>query len=184
MTYTFAFFAFIFLVKIFPYCKNMKTRILLVVLICFSLKVKAQNYLLDSAKNGFHIAGEFAWANGSNISGVTLGHTSDGVFTFGMAGGIENSKEYDMKAYSLKPYFSYMIVKQGLNNSPLSLGFGCTYQYTWFPDQKDIKVNFLALEAGLFRKIRIGKGCYFVPGITGGWGRLRVENKGYAYFKA
>lgn len=158
----------------------MKIRILLFLLIGFSFQVKAQNYLLDSARNGFHIAGEFAWANGSNINGITLGHTSDGIFTYGIAGGIENNEELAMKAYSVKPYFSFMALKQGIN-SPLSLGFGCSYQHTWLPDMKDIKVNFLALEAGLFRKIKIGKASFFVPGITGGWGRSKVENKAYIF---
>lgn len=157
----------------------MKTRILLFLLIGFSFQVKGQNYLLDSAKNGVHIAGEFAWSNGSNINGATLGYTADGVFTFGIAGGVENSKDFEEKAYSLKPYFSFMALKQGINNSPLSVGFGCSYQYTWLPDLEDVKGNSLALDAGIFRKIRIGNGCFFVPGISGGWMRTRIEQKGY-----
>jgi hypothetical protein len=160
----------------------MKKTIITLFLLLSAFYASAQNYLFDKGQSGFHMAGQWAKVDRSQILGLTLGNTWDGRFTLSVGGGREHTKGFniisysrkDITSYSIKPSVNYMVLKQSKGGMPLSLGLGTSYQYNWIEGKNNVTVGTVAFDLGVFRKIYMEKKAALIPGGYIGWGQSKV----------
>ena len=114
----------------------MKNKLILLSLL-ISSSLFGQNYLFENNSSGFHIAGQISSYDGSTLLGVSPGYTSKGKLTFGITIGFEENDNLDGSSTGIKPYVSYLVIKQG-SEMPVSVGLNASYQYNTFSEY-DIK---------------------------------------------
>lgn len=104
-----------------------------------------QGELVLSNQSGFHLMGQIGSNKDATIIGASPAYTVNGKFTFGITLGLEDYKDVDLSSTAIRPYISYMALKQGENNNPINLSLGAAYQHNIFSDIDDLSVNSVAV---------------------------------------
>ena len=154
----------------------MKNKLILLSLL-ISSSLFGQNYLFENNSSGFHIAGQISSYDGSTLLGFSPGYTSKGKLTFGITIGFEENDNLDGSSTGIKPYVSYLVIKQG-SEMPVSVGLNASYQYNTFSEYDGLTANRIGIGAVLLHQIKAGKNFDIIPGASVGWGRTTVKLSG------
>ncbi|MDQ6482571.1 hypothetical protein [Dyadobacter sp. LHD-138] len=157
----------------------MKISILTAFLALITFCSFGQNFLLERGQSGAHIGGQLGFGKGSTILGISPGFTWDGKLTLSLTGGHERNNDYGITSNSIKPSLSYMVVKQDNEGIPLSVSLGASYQFNFFPDDKDLKAHTLGLDVGLFHRLYLNDQISIIPGALVGWAQTTAKYTGY-----
>ena len=152
---------------------KMKNNLILLILF-LSSSLLSQNILFENNSSGFHLAGQISSNNGSTLIGISPGFTSNGKLTIGVTLGLEENDNLEGSSTAIKPYLSYLVMKQG-NDNPISVALNASFQHNTFSEYDDLSANTVGLGAGLFHQIKAGKNFDIIPGAGVGWGRRTVK---------
>lgn len=153
----------------------MKTTIILLFIAFVQSSTFSQNYLYETGTSGFHISGQIGTSKSSTLLGISPGYTMNGKLTFGLTIGAENFSELDLNSTAIRPYLDLIPLKQGENNSPISLNLGVHYQYNSFPKISGLSVSTFGFSANLLHTIESGNSTLIVPSIGVGWDRSTLN---------
>lgn len=142
--------------------------LLTIALVLFSISLFSQNILFDQGQSGFHASAQFTSHDGSTLFGLAPGYTSNGKLTFGILIGTESND--DINSTVVKPFLSYLLVKQGENDMPISVSADIGYQYNTFSDL-DLTAGTVGINAGIYHRIEASDIVAIIPGGTVGWSR-------------
>lgn len=137
-----------------------------------TISLYSQNILFDQGQSGFHASAQFTSHEGSTLFGVAPGYTSNGKLTFGITIGTESND--DLNSTVIKPFLSYLLVKQGENDMPISVSGDAGYQYNTFSDL-DLTAGTIGLDVGIHHRIEASEIVSIVPGGTVGWARTTYK---------
>ncbi len=155
----------------------MKILIISLFLFVFSIEIYSQNIFFKENESGFHVAGQFSSSDGSTLLGIIPGYTSNGKLTIGLALGFEENSSADISSTAIRPFISYLALKQG-NSNPVSVALNAGYQYNTFSDFDGLTASTILLGAGIFHQINAGNNFDLIPGGSVGWGRTTVKFQG------
>lgn len=133
-------------------------------------------YVLTN-QSGFHLMGQIGSNKDATIIGVSPAYTANGEFTFGLTLGLTDYKDLDLSSTAIRPYFSFMALKQGKNNNPINLSIGAAYQHNIFSDIDDLTVNSVGINLAISHIIESSDNLKIGPLAGIGWQRSTVIQK-------
>lgn len=157
----------------------MKKRIFtgIIAFFIFAFSLQAQNIFFNKDERGFGVAGQVSSSDGSTLLGLSPNYTLNGKLTFGLTLGFEENSSEDISSTAIRPYMSYLVLKQD-NSNPISIAMNAAYQYNTFSDFDGLTANTILLGLGIFHKINAGNNFDLIPGGSVGWGRTSVKFQG------
>lgn len=155
----------------------MKILILSLFLFVFSIELYSQNIFFKENESGFHAAAQFSSSDGSTLFAIIPGYTLNGKLTFGLGLGFEENSSADLSSTAIRPFISYLALKQG-NSNPVSVALNGGYQYNTFSDYDGLTAGSIRLGAGIFHQINVSNNFDLLPGGSVGWGRTTVKFQG------
>lgn len=153
----------------------MKTIFIFLIIASIQGNIHSQNYLFESGTSGFHIAGQVGTSKSSTILAISPGYTMNGKLTFGLTVGTENVTDYDLNSSSFRPYLDVMPLKQGDNDSPISLNLGVHYQYNTFPKLSDLFIRTIGFSINALHEVELSQYNKFIPSIGLSWDRSTIN---------
>lgn len=153
----------------------MKTTIILLFIAFVQSSTFSQNYLYETGTSGFHISGQLGASKSSTLLGISPGYSMNGKLTFGLTIGSENFSELDLNSTAIRPYLDLIPLKQGENNSPLSLNLGVHYQFNSFPKLPDLNVHSLGFTINLLHEFEMSKYNKIIPSLGLSWDRTTLN---------
>ena len=151
---------------------------LLPILLLASLNLLSQNYLFDTNSSGFSVGGQLTSNNGSTLIAAIPSYTSNGKLTFGFGIGYESNDDLDLNSTAIKPSISYLVLKQGENNNPVSVGLNGSFQYNTFSDFDGLTGNTIGFGASLHHEINASETVKIIPGGAVGWNKITIRQDG------
>lgn len=111
--------------------KNPSRLLPIFLLLTFQFTSKGQNFMMSENQTGLHAGAEIAFNSFENFYAIYPGYTLNGRLTFGF--GLGKNKDIVNKINStfLRPYVSYLLIKQSPDNSPVSIDLNLGYQYNY-----------------------------------------------------
>lgn len=153
----------------------MKTTIILLFIAFVPSSTFSQNYLYETGTSGFHISGQLGASKSSTLLGISPGYTMNGKLTFGLTVGSENFSELDLNSTAIRPYLDLIPLKQGDNNSPISLNLGVHYQSNSFPKFTDLNIYTTGFGINILHEAELSEYNKIVPSIGVSWDRSTVN---------
>lgn len=145
-------------------------------LVCLEIQSQA---LFEKGASGFHVGAQFASTDASSIVAISPGYTSNGKVTFGITVGFESFDILTINSTGVRPYLSYLAIRQGENDMPISVGVSAAYQYNTFSDDLDLTANIISFGFGIIHEIEAGKNVKIFPGGSVGWERTTFSLPGF-----
>lgn len=153
----------------------MKTTFIFLIIAFIQGNIYSQNYLFESGSSGFHLAGQVGTSNSSTILAISPGYTMNGKLTFGLTIGTENVPVFDLNFTSFRPYLDVIPLKQGDNDSPISLNLGVHYQYNTFPKISDLSITTIGFSINALHEVELSRYNKIVPSIGLSWDRSTIN---------
>ncbi len=153
----------------------MKTTFIFLIIAFIQGNIYSQNYLFESGSSGFHLAGQVGTSNSSTILAISPGYTMNGKLTFGLTIGTENVPDFDLNSTSFRPYLDVIPLKQGDNDSPISLNLGVHYQYNTFPKISDLSITTIGFSINALHEVELSRYNKIVPSIGLSWDRSTIN---------
>lgn len=164
-------------------------RILLITIAMFVFFfADAQSYYLNESNSGFNLGASFSDQKESSYFSISPGYTFEGRAHIDLSIGLGNLKSYNQKSTSISPSISYSILKQGIDNIPISLTSSLFYAYQVLDNIDNLSINSFGAGLGLHHKFNISESFSIIPGGYMSWQRSTLyylgesENSSGFYF--
>lgn len=151
---------------------------LILFFIIISVTSYSQNYLFDVNSSGFSIGGQLTSTDGSTLFAVFPAYTSNGKLSVGLGIGYESNNRIDVHSSAIKPNFSYLVMKQGENENPVSVALNGSYQFNTFSKPKGQTASTIGFGGSFHHKIQVSETVQIIPGAAVGWNRVSVRRDG------
>ncbi|MEO5583163.1 MAG: hypothetical protein ABIR66_10755 [Saprospiraceae bacterium] len=155
----------------------------ILIIILFGLTYRnlfSQNYLFESNASGFHLAGQLGSSKGSTLLGIGTGYTLNGKLTLGLVVGSENISDLNLNSTAIRPYMDFLAIKQGENESPVSLNIGIHYQHNSFPKIQGLNFKTYGFSMNVLHEFELDQNNSLIPSIGIGWVKTTVSLSGYS----
>ncbi len=152
----------------------------LIIIIFLAVNLQAQNVFFKPDESGMGLAFQIGSNDGSTILGINGSYTYKGRFTGGLTIGYESNDKQGFTSTGIHPHLDYLVLKQGVDEMPISVNLYTYYQYNTF-DLKNytgpsVTGNSFGFGTGLFYEIETNsKLIHLIPAIGLGYARNTVN---------
>lgn len=147
------------------------SKYLIIFFLFFSFSLQSQNYLFEQGQSGFGIGGQLTSFEGSTLIGFLPSYTINGKLNLGLTIGFEDG-DGDLNSTAIRPNASFLILKQGEDNNPVSVGLNSALQYNTFSNIDDFTSITYGLGATIHHEIKAHETIKVIPGFALGWNRI------------
>jgi hypothetical protein len=154
-------------------------QIVFLFFLALGLQLHGQAILFDQNKSGFALGGSLSSNQGNTVFLATPSYVSNGKLELGFSFGSSRNEDSDLNATLVGPNIGYLVMKQGENNNPVSIGLKASYGYFDYTAFEDLSASALSLGGNLQHEIVTGDGVSIIPGGAISWNRTSVNVTGF-----
>lgn len=137
--------------------------------------ISTSQVLFETGTSGFQLETQFSNNDGSTLIGILPSYTANGKVSFGIGIGFESNDVLDVNSTSVRPLISYLPIRQGENDMPISVAVTGSYQYNTFPDF-DFTGNSFGISMDIYHEIVASRNLKIFPAGSVGWSRTTFNS--------
>lgn len=111
--------------------------------------------------------------------GIRSGYAFNGKLTLVLVVGSENIMDLDLNSTVIRPHIDFLTIKQGENDSPVSLNIGIHYQYNSFPKIPGLSFNTFGFSLNVLSSFEVNQNTSNIPSMDIGWDKTIVSLSGF-----
>jgi len=156
----------------------MKNLIIIIAICLSTFSVKAQSILRDIDESGFALSGLFTNFEDGTFLGINGEYTIAGKTDLGMLIGFENSNSSDLSSTRFIPSISHLIIKQGVNEMPVSVRLNGSYSIVSF-NRNGVSANAYSFGSTIYKGFELAYKISIHPGFNLSYSSSTLEISGF-----
>jgi len=138
----------------------------------------SQSILRDIDESGFALSGLFINFEDGTLLGINGEYTIGGKTDLGFLIGFENSNSSDLSSTRFNPSISHLIIKQGVNDMPVSVRLNGSYSIITF-NRNGVSANAYSFGSTIYKGFELANKISIHPGFKLSYSSSTLKVSGF-----